>query len=70
MGRYENVDELRSGELSVRDVFLHDWSPGQTVVSQGQYEGVLGETEASVPLELSVDSRAETLNLLLREDEQ
>ena len=53
-----------------RDVFLHDWSPGQTVVSQGQYEGFLGETEASVPLELSVDSRTETLNLLLREDEQ
>ncbi len=53
-----------------RDVFLHDWSPGQVPVLQGQYEGILGETEASVPLKLSVDPAAETLNLLLREEEQ
>jgi len=53
-----------------RDVFLHDWMPGEVEVSQGQYEGILGETSAGVPLELSVDPAQETLELLLREEEQ
>lgn len=53
-----------------RDVFLHEWEPGQVPVLQGQYDGILGETDAVIPLELSVDREAETLNLLLREDEQ
>lgn len=53
-----------------RDVFLHDWTPGEVEVSQGQYEGILGETAASVPLKLSVDPAEETLELLLKEEEK
>lgn len=39
-------------------------------MSQGQYEGTLGETAASVPLKLSVDPAEETLELLLKEEEK
>ena len=53
-----------------RDVFLHDWTPGEVEVSQGQYEGILGETAASVPLKLSVDPAKESLELLLRDEEK
>lgn len=57
-------------EYSWKDVFLHDWKPGEVPVSGGQYEGVLGSDSASVPLRLAVDAEHETLNVLMREDEE
>lgn len=57
-------------EYSWKDVFLHDWEPGEVPVAGGQYEGVLGTDSATVPLRLDVDGENEILNVLMREDEE